>query len=425
MTPAHVLVVASTFPASDSDTVPRFVHDQVLALKRARPHVVFTVIAPHDRRSATVDEIDRGEFVEKRFHYLWPRRWESLAGHGIMPAIRKNRLQALAIPFLLWGEYRAIHRAVARDRPHLIYAHWFTPQAVTAAMVSRRTGIPLVFTTHASDVAVWRAFGRVGRSLVKSVVSVTCRYTAVSAASLDRMRQFFDEVEWQEVRDKGAIIPMGVDIVSPPSASIAEVRVPLNFLFVGRLAEKKGVKQLIDAFGRLCRRFPDARLTIAGDGPLRADLEAQVHRASLAESVQFVGYVTGDVKRQLYEAADVCVLPSIATQDGDTEGLPVSLLEALSYGKLTIASAATNAGEVVTVEDAIVYDGADPNALLDALAGVLEWDPARVDRMRSSAFDAARRFSWPEIAEQTASFLLDPYITSSTSGTFSPQDRNH
>lgn len=407
----HVLVVASTFPSGPEDTVPRFVHDQVLALRRARPDWRFTVLAPHDARSATRDLVEHADFVERRFHYVWPRRWESLAGHGIMPAIRRNPLQLLAVPLLLWSERRAVRRVVREDRPDIVYAHWFTPQALTSAGVAEAAGVPLVFTTHASDVAVWGRFGALGRRIVASVTRRTRRLTAVSRTSLERMRRFFSEDEWRDVLARADIIPMGVDLPEP--GPVADDPHPGRrvILFMGRLAEKKGVRFLIDAFARVRAQDPLALLVIAGDGPLRADLEAQAAALGLGEDVVFAGYASGAAKDALYRRADVCVLPSIVTSDGDAEGLPVSLLEALGYGRPTIATDASNAGEVVEPgADALVIPSADADAIAGALTDVLGWTPERRAEVSAAARRTAERFAWPTVAERTAAFLLDPYL---------------
>ena len=127
-----VIVVASTFPASATDPVPAFVRDQVIALATLHPELDFHVLAPHDRRSATVDRTEHAEYTEHRFHYARPRRAEQLAGRGIMPALRENKLLYLVVPFLFTGELRALKRLAREVRPAIIYAHWFTPQAVVA-----------------------------------------------------------------------------------------------------------------------------------------------------------------------------------------------------------------------------------------------------------------------------------------------------
>ena len=66
----HVLVVASTFPASTDDSVPRFVYDQVVALKGARPNWRFTVLAPHSTHERDGGQTEHSDFTEVRFHYL-------------------------------------------------------------------------------------------------------------------------------------------------------------------------------------------------------------------------------------------------------------------------------------------------------------------------------------------------------------------
>jgi glycosyltransferase involved in cell wall biosynthesis len=409
----HVLVVASTFPAGPADTVPRFVYDQVIALARVRPQWRFTVLAPHDGRSVTADRTEHDAFTERRFHYLRPRRWQSLAGHGIMPAIRSNPLQILAVPALLWGEYRAIRSMVRQERPDIVYAHWFTPQAVCAAPVAARARIPLVFTTHASDVAVWGRFGGVGRALVSAVTRRAGRFTAVSETSMLRMKPFFDEAGWARVRERAQVIPMGVELTTGTVADDLgrASRGRRTVLFMGRLAEKKGVRFLLEAFATVQASMPDVDLVVAGDGPLRADLEARSRRLGLQDRVSFVGYRSGHAKDELYRRADVCVLPSIVTDDGDAEGLPVALLEALAYGVPTIASEASNAGEVVdSGVDAVVCPAGDAAALGRALEDMLSWPAERRAAMSTAARRTAQRFDWNHVAEQTAQFLLDPFL---------------
>lgn len=413
MTSKRVLVVASTFPAGPSDTVPRFVHDQVVALRAIRPDWQVTVLAPHDARSGTRDRVEHVDFTELRFHYVWPRRWESLAGHGIMPAIRRNPLQLLAVPLLFLHERRALARTIREVKPHIVYAHWFTPQAVTAAPVAHRASIPFVFTTHASDVAVWARFGRLGSRVVRSIVRRTARLTAVSQTSLDRMRSFFSETEWNtEIVPKAAVIPMGVELTTHHGDAAPESYPGRRVvLFMGRLAEKKGVKLLLDAFSTIHDEREDTLLVIAGDGPLRAELEARTEELGISDAVDFVGYATGAHKDALYRRADLCVLPSILTSDGDTEGLPVSLLEALAYGRPTVATDATNAQEVLTpgVDGLLVRSGS-VSALTDGLIEILDAEPHRSTEMEAAARSTASGYAWHRIAERTAKYLLDPYL---------------
>ncbi|WP_353809247.1 glycosyltransferase [Agromyces sp. SYSU T00194] len=411
----RVLVVASTFPASPTDPVPAFVRDQVIALDRLLPDTRFTVLAPHDARSRTTSTSVHESYDEHRFHYMFPRRWERLAGRGIMPEIRRSPLMLLVVPFLFLGEYRAVRRLVREERPDLLYAHWFTPQAMVCAAVGRRAGIRTVFTTHASDIAVWGRFGGLGRRLVRTAVDRSARFTAVSRRSLERARRFFTDAQWAAVLEKSAVIPMGVDLPDPAGdEGVAAFRAEQGLddrrvvLFVGRLAAKKGVPVLLEAMPRIVREFPDVALVVAGEGPDGDAIRAQAAESGLGDAVRFAGYVSGATKDAWYRVAEMSVIPSIETADGDAEGLPVSLLEALAYGNPTVATEASVAGEVMTdgVEGRICTSG-DAEALAEALADVLGRADADRAAMSTAARSTAERYGWPVIAERTSAFLFE------------------
>src|SRR5690554_6204273 len=181
-------------PAHADDAVPRFVLDQALSLAAADPSVRIRILAPHTPSSRARDwpqpESADGRVTQHRFGYA-PRRLETLTSRGIMPAIRANRAMAAVIPLLLWGERRALLREVRRERPDVIYAHWFTPQAIVASGVARRATIPFGFTTHASDVEVLRRLGPIGTAIVRRVTRRARFVTAVSRQTAARLLQFF------------------------------------------------------------------------------------------------------------------------------------------------------------------------------------------------------------------------------------------
>src|SRR2546426_385845 len=108
-------------------------------------------------------------------------------------------------------------------------------------------------------------------------------------------------------------------------------------LFVGSLVERKGVRYLIDALPLLPAQLR-AKLVIIGDGAERSRLEAQVRARGLQHLVEVRGRVADQELRRAYGAASVLVLPAIVDARGDTEGLCVVLLEAMSYGVPVIGS---------------------------------------------------------------------------------------
>lgn len=402
----HILVVASTFPASDSDPVPAFVKDQVVAMKQADPSLIFSVLAPHDRRSNTKSLTKHRSFDEHRFHYAWPYSFERLAGRGILPALQANKLNYLLIPFLFIGEFVALYRLTRRLRPAFIYAHWFTPQAINARLVGALTKTPFVFTTHAADVDVWNKIPFLGRLIVQSNVRKAHGLTAVSTRSMAKLQRFFDTKEWKEVISKrAAIIPMGVALPSKqPESSLRDSQ---KIVFIGRLAEKKGVQYLLPAFASLQKDMPKAHLVIAGDGPMLDSLKSMAKDLNVSDKVSFPGYTTGNDKDALLSSASVYVVPSIVTDSGDAEGLPVSLLEGLSYGNLCVATYESGADDIMTNrKDGILVHQKDPDMLSSAIRDCLAMTPDKQLEMRKNAQTTAAQFSWSNIAEKHLSFFI-------------------
>lgn len=402
----RVLVVASTFPASDSDAVPAFVKDQIKAMKQVDSSLEFSVLAPHDIRSSTKKFTKHEAYDEYRFHYAWPHRIEKLAGQGgIMPNLQANALNYLLIPGLFLFEGIALYRLTRKLRPDLLYAHWFTPQAVIARIVGGLTHTPFVFTTHASDVAVWHKIPVIGKAIVRWSTRGASRFTAVSERSMDKLANFFTTREWNQLKERSLLVPMGVDLIlEPPNKPVHKN----SIMFVGRIAEKKGLQYLLPAFKELLHDVPDATLTVAGDGPWLNRLKKQAGNLGLTEpQVTFPGYTTGAAKQNLINSQLVYVVPSIIADDGDAEGLPVTLMEGLAAGKLCIATNESGADNVLTDgKDGFLVPQKNSEALAAALKKALLLDNAKKEQMESNARRTAEQFSWPVIAKKHIEFLI-------------------
>ncbi|MDN4480090.1 glycosyltransferase [Demequina muriae] len=393
-----VLVVASTVPAHGEDAVPRFVLDQALSLAAADPTLTVRVLAPHTPSSRPLSwpraESADGRVTQDRFRYA-PARFEVLTARGIMPAIAARRSLAAVIPTLIAGERRALRRAVAARRPDVIYAHWFTPQAIVAASVARRAGVPFLFTTHASDVAVMRRLGPLGTAIVRRVTRRAAAVTAVSRQTAAKLLAFFDGAEREALERDIVLSPMGI-VTPPPPAADASVADPHTVAVVARLVEKKGVHVLLDAWPAVRAAVPDARLLIGGDGPWRERLERQ---AASLPGVEFRGYVTGDAKAALESEAGVAAVPSVVAADGDADGLPVAALEALGRGAALVVSDASGAHELLAATQAgTVVPAGDAPALATALVDVMtRTDPER-EQASTAARDVARGLTWEALA---------------------------
>lgn len=406
-----VLITTSTLPISDDDKVPAFVKDQAIELKKQYPKMDIVIHAPHNSYSETKKKMsDSRHYREARFHYFWPRNWELLSGRGILPALRQNKLLYLQIPFLFFFQFVSLLRLARKEKPDLLYAHWFTPQAINSALVSKFTGIPFMFTTHASDVSVWRKVP-FSKKLVAWVCSRAGAYTAVSERTKGKLVAFFDDKTWgRDFSSKLSIIPMGVasDVPKISSSDIAAAQksfgIPRDkkyLLSLGRLAEKKGITYLLQAFSSLpTSSKADIHLVIAGDGQLRPVLEKEAKQLGI-KSVTFTGYVHGKEKDAIFAMADYVCLPSIIDDSGDSEGFPVVVMESLAAGKVVIASDATGAEDIlIDGETGYIFPQKTVKPLADKLISAIELDPTRRNKMEKAAKELATQFDWAKIARE-------------------------
>jgi colanic acid/amylovoran biosynthesis glycosyltransferase len=145
---------------------------------------------------------------------------------------------------------------------------------------------------------------------------------------------------------------MGVDtnkFIFKPRRPGTDGRVRL--LTIARLVEKKGVQYGVEAVARLQRHYPHLEYHIVGDGPLRSDLETQIQRLKMNDNVKLLGWKQQEEIVSLIAEADIFLAPSITAQDGDQEGIPVVLMEALAQGLPVLSTQHSGSGFLVPERD--------------------------------------------------------------------------
>ncbi len=157
---------------------------------------------------------------------------------------------------------------------------------------------------------------------------------------------------------------------------------PVHVVSVARLVEKKGIAYVVEALGELKRSHPalDFRYHIVGDGPLRAELTELVQRHDLDEEVIFEGWMTRDEVGAVMQRAHLFVVPSVTAANGDMEGLPVVLMEAMAQGLPVIASRHSGIPEIVAHEHSgLLVEERDAAGLAAALGQMIhhpeQWEP--------------------------------------------------
>jgi glycosyltransferase involved in cell wall biosynthesis len=181
-------------------------------------------------------------------------------------------------------------------------------------------------------------------------------------------------------------------------------RSKFNLLFLARLEREKGIYEALDTYRLLKREYPYITMTVAGDGSERARAAAYAKSANL-EDVTFQGYVEGNAKYEVYRKADAYLFPSY------TEGLPISVLEAMAYG-LPIVTCAVGGLPDFFRHGTMGFVTEKPNPeILASLVSRLIVDPALASRIGHFNSNYAReQFNGPHIAadlEGVYRFLLE------------------
>lgn len=390
---ARILVLASTYPRWPDDTLPPFVHELA---RRLTGRYEMHVLAPHAVGCRTYEVMD-GVQVH-RFRYL-PARFETLAyAGGMLPGLRRRPWRLLALPLFIGAEWLTVVRLLRRYRFNVVHAHWVLPHGLIALLARVLCGYrpALVCTAHGADI--YGLQGGLARTLQRYTLSRSEHVTVVSNA----LRESVLEITGDRVNC--SVLPMGVDTQArftlPDSVGDRK-----GLLFVGRLADKKGVHVLLDALARL-RDLPGMKLSIVGTGTEELRLRAQVARHRLEDLVEFAGPVPNRDLPARYRSASILVFPSVITAYGDQEGLGLVPVEALACGCAVVASDLPAIRDVIRDgETGLLTHSGDPESLAAAIAQLWR-DPALRARLASRGRTFVQeRFDWERVAAGYAALL--------------------
>jgi glycosyltransferase involved in cell wall biosynthesis len=186
----------------------------------------------------------------------------------------------------------------------------------------------LVTVFHGHDVTSHRLVDSYRRDYLRLFASGQL-FLPVSQFLADRIR------DWGCDPAKIHVGRMGVDIDKFPFSRRDSSSATLNILLIGRMTEKKGIEYAIRAMAYVTSAV---KLTIVGSGHLENSLRALVVQLNLESCVCFLGAQPHEKVRTLMNEADIFVLPSVTASDGDMEGVPVVLMEAMASGVITVSS---------------------------------------------------------------------------------------
>jgi colanic acid/amylovoran biosynthesis glycosyltransferase len=281
--------------------------------------------------------------------------------------IRRGYLKYLQQkPALIYrGEYEASRRILIRRDPALMHIY-FGNTGVHLLPLIRRWDRPCLVSFHGMDVQ-HRPEEKGYEQRLREVLQIVPLVLVRSQSIADRLQQLGC------TPDKIRMNRTGIPLHGFP---LAERSFPADgrWLLVQacRLVPKKGLFTTLEAFLLFRSSYPFARLVIAGDGPLQESIKNRIRELGIEDAVTLCGFVDQTQLRSLFEQAHVFVHPSHSTEDGNQEGVPNSMLEAMATGLPVVAT--RHGGIPEAVEDGVhgclvgEKDGASLAAALVKLA---------------------------------------------------------
>lgn len=267
-----------------------------------------------------------------------------------------------------------------------LHAHFATVATTVARLAARMTGITYGFTAHAKDI--YHAYEEDQQLALK--LRDAAYVVTVSDYNVRHLRETHGTDASRVTR-----IYNGLDLKAMPFSSPAARRPEI--LAVGRLIEKKGFDVLIDACRLLADRDIDFRCRIIGYGEAHAALSAQIERLGLARTVELAGALPRDAVLAALRETAVLAVPCVVGADGNRDGLPTVLLEAMASGTPVIATPVTGIPETVRHgETGLLAEERDAESLAHGLGrlltdGILRQRLAKAARRRiESDFDIHR-----------------------------------
>ena len=247
--------------------------------------------------------------------------------------LRRGYLKYLKrTPALIYrGEYEATRKILIRRDPALMHIY-FGNTGVHLLPLIRRWDRPSVVSFHGMDVQnrpKEKGYEQRLRELLRLVQLVLVRSRSIA----ERLQEL--GCDSKKIRLNRTGIPLdGFPLVEHPFLEEGK----WSLVQACRLVPKKGLFTTLEAFALFRQTFPSAHLTIAGDGPLQESVKDKIRQLKIERSVTMAGFVDQSELRSLFGAAHIFLHPSHTTEDGNQEGIPNSMLEAMATGLPVVAT---------------------------------------------------------------------------------------
>lgn len=357
-----------------------FIVSEILAREAAGDRIeIFSLLPPNDPRfhselarvQAPVTYIDRPlKTVD-----LW-ECFHAAEAAGLTGALARNFAELAAAASD--DAVRAINLAVALQHRNIrhMHVHFASGATSVARLASAITGIPYSFTAHAVDIF----HDSVSSDDLRIKLEQAHHAVTISHFNLRYLRRRFPSST-----ARLHLVRNGLDLERFPYRDPPPLGATVRIAAVGRLVEKKGFQHLLPAAAELLDEGFRLDLRIAGTGLLAEELGASIERLGLGDHVRLIGPQTQEQVHELLDTSDMFVAPCVIGADGNADGMPTVLLEAMAAGVPCISTAVTGIPEVVrNGSTGILVRPANPHLLSRAIAKMSSPGTDRVSMTRNA-----------------------------------------
>ena len=262
-----------------------------------------------------------------------------------------------------------------------LHAHFANVPTATAEIAQAFTGLSYSITAHAKDIYL-SDNGALDRRIAKAEFVLTCT---------DFNRRYLEQVSTSRTPIHLAYHGLDVNRFSPAPRS-QQSEVPL-ILSVGRFCEKKGFPYLLKTCHTLKQVGIPFRCAIVGYGPLEKSIRKQINALGLNDHITLVGKLTQDELIEYYQQADIFVLPCLVTDDGDRDGIPNVLLEAMAMEVPVVSTAISGISELVeSNQNGVLVPEKDALSLAQALEALLRQPELRTTLGKAGRLTVLEKF---------------------------------
>jgi colanic acid/amylovoran biosynthesis glycosyltransferase len=309
-----------------------FVLNEIVELVRMGHEVhIFSIF--HPKESIVQSEVKEYDLL-KRTYYA--PSYFKLGLELLKPdSLLFYRNERLFNKFYCIAAARYFSKIIRKLNLDIIHAHFANEPAFTAMLISKLTSVPFTFTAHAFDIFINPAVKALNERMKNASVAITPSYYN---------KKYLHNLTGID-KDKIRVVRACPNMER--FKSIKRDEDAFTILTIGRLVEKKGIKYGILAVKELIKDYSEIQYKIVGSGPLESELRGLAKSLNLGNNVKFLGSLDSNSLMDELSKATIFILPCVRSENGDMDGIPVSLMDSMYLQIPTISTNISGIQELI------------------------------------------------------------------------------